>query len=186
MTENTRFFEPTRRSFVKGVAWAAPVIAASVAMPLAAASDEEGGPTPNDGANYYWDSSAEAGFITLHAAEGGNRAQFSTQISYQSAPWVNPPAAGILAVTVVFSEPVTVSNVGSSFELQSDPGPATSFTFYYSPSSFGAGLTFDAVAANSGPVTATATMSVLNNERSDGSFATWAEEPGVATADVVA
>lgn len=178
---------PTRRTIVKGAAWATPVIAVAIATPAAAASPDEGGPVPNTEANYYWNRSADADFVTLDPAGSGNRAQFSAQISYRSEPvWVNPPAAGILTVTATFNRPVTVANLGGQWELQNDsPGPAETFTFHITPSSFGYALTFDTVAATSSQLTVTAYMSVLNGERPDGSQATWAEEPGTATTTVV-
>lgn len=186
MPENVEKKLPNRRTVVKGAAWAAPVIALAVATPAAAASTTDGGPQPNDVANYYWESSADASFATLSAAQSGNRAQFSAQVAYQSDPWVGPPTAGILSITVTFNKAVEASNLGAPWQLVSSSGDKTTFTFTQPSEYGGAGLTFDAASALGGTLTASAAMSILNPERSDGSTASWAQEPATASAELVA
>lgn len=167
----------SRRTMVKGAAWSLPVIAVATAVPLAAAST---GGTINSEANYYWDAEAQGDFTTLVAAQDGLRATFSTQISYRADPWVNPPADASLVVAVVFDSPVTIDAGSSIGGWSATPGlgsTASSFTFVSTPSGFGRALTFNVVGSAPGPLTSTATMSLLN-----GGTTTWAQESSAETA----
>lgn len=161
----------SRRTVIAGAAWSAPVIAAAVALPMAAAS---GNALTNADANYYWSAEAQGGFTTLVAAAGGRKATFSTQISYQSkGEWVSPPAGATLMVTVQFTSPVTLES--GSFNTwvpaPSKDSTAQTFTFALTPPNNGAGLTFNVVGSAPGEITSTATMRLLN-----GGTTTWAPE----------
>ena len=171
----------SRRNVVKGAAWSVPVIAAAVALPMAAAS---GNNITNDEANYYWDAEAQGGFTALVPATGGLKATFSTQISYRATPWVSPPAGASLVVVVTFSSPVTLdpaSSLGSWVPVPPSGSTATTFTFTKTPPSFGDGLTFNVIGSASGPLTSTATMSLLS-----GGTTTWASESSAKTTTIVA
>lgn len=180
MDENTSGV--SRRTVVKTAAWSMPVIAAAVAVPLAAASG--GGGTINSEANYYWDAEAQGSFTTLVAAQDGLRATFSTQISYRAVPWVSPPDGASLVVVVAFDSPVTLDAGSSLGGWTASPGlgsTGTTFTFTITPSSFGGGLTFNVTGTVAGPLTSTATMSLVN-----GGTTTWAQEPSAETATLTA
>lgn len=180
MDENTSGV--SRRTVVKTAAWSVPVIAAAVAVPLAAASG--GGPVDNGDANYFWDAEAEGAFTSLVAAQDGLRATFSTQISYQATPFVSPPQNASLVVTVVFTSAVTLDAGSSLGGWSASPGlgsTGTTFTFTITPSSFGGGLTFNVTGTVAGPLTSTATMSLVN-----GGTTTWAQESSAETATLTA
>ncbi|MDF2508138.1 MAG: hypothetical protein K0Q52_1997 [Microbacterium sp.] len=166
---------------MRGAAWSVPVIAATVALPMAAAS---GSNISNNAANYYWDAEAQGGYTALVPAAGALKATFSTQISYRATPWMNPPAGGSLVVVVEFSSPVTL-DPGSSLGAWA-PAPASgsfsqTFTFTKTPASFGDALSFNVVASAPGALTSTATMRLLN-----GGETTWSSEPSAQTATIVA
>lgn len=170
----------SRRTVIAGAAWSAPVIAAAVALPMAAAS---GNVVTNADANYYWSAEAQGGFTTLVAAAGGRKATFSTQISYQSkGEWVSPPAGATLLVTVQFTSPVTLEPGFSSTWVPVPPSgsTATTFTFAKTPPNHGDALTFNVVGSVPGAITSTATMRLLN-----GGTTTWAPEASGQTALLV-
>ncbi|MGS0560052.1 hypothetical protein [Microbacterium aurugineum] len=170
----------SRRTVVVGAAWSVPVIAAAVAVPLAAASTN----TSNDAANYYWDAEAQGAFTSLVPASGGLRATFSTQISYRADPWANPPTGASLVVVVTFSTPVTLdaaSSFGSWVPAPAGGSSATTFTFTKTPPNFGDALSFNVVGSAPGPLTSSATMSLV-----DGGTTTWSTEPSAQTATIVA
>lgn len=89
----------------------------------------------------------------------------------------------MLVVHVTFIRQVTISNLGGGWTVDGN-GPATSFTFTVTPSSFGYGLTFSATADSAGTLTSTASMSVQNPQRADGSDASWAPETSTASAEL--
>lgn len=170
----------SRRTVIKGAAWSVPVIAAAVAVPMAAAS----GGAINSEANYYWDAEAQGAFTSLAAAADGLKATFSTQISYRADPWMNPPADASLLVVVTFDSPVTLDPASSFGSWIPDPAggsTGTTFLFTKTPSSFGDGLTFNVIGSSPGPITSTATMSLLN-----GGTTSWASESSAQTATLVA
>lgn len=171
----------SRRTVIRGAAWSVPVIAVGVALPLAAAST---GGTINSAANYYWDAEAEGAFTSLVAAQDGLQATFSTQISYRSDPFVSPPADASLVVVVEFDSPITLDAGSSLGGWSATPGlgsTASSFSFVITPPSFGGALTFNIRGSAPGPLTSTATMSLIN-----GGTTTWAQEPSAQTATLTA
>ena len=179
----------SRRTVAKGAAWSVPVVTIAMAAPALAASPPGPGPAPNDEANYYWSGvpgpDKDTVYTSLVPAVGGRMAQFSTQISYQSTPYVNPPSGPILIVMVTFSQPVTISALSSGWTAVPGRGPATSFTFTKSDSTRqGGSLSFNATADHAGELTATALMETRNNQRPDGSYATWSSAVGEASTTV--
>lgn len=168
-----------RRTVLKGAAWSMPVIAVAIAAPQAAASTST---NANSDANYYWLESADAKLTTLDPDASGYRAQFSAQIAYQSNPWASPKPAWVLALTITFSEPVTVEKLPAGWNLVSpkDPSaPGKVFVFHQTPAAFGGPLTMPVVASGPGQLVSTASMSILN-----GSTVTWSE-PTRASAELV-
>ncbi|WP_223627932.1 hypothetical protein [Microbacterium sp. EST19A] len=142
------------------------------------------GGAENDTANYYWDAEAEGQFTTLVAAQDGLLATFSTQVSYRAIPWVAPPAGASLVIVVVFDSPVTLSAASVITGWSVTPflgSTASSFTFVATPSGFGGGLTFNVVGSVAGPLTSTATMTLVN-----GGTTTWAQESSAETATLTA
>ncbi len=178
----------SRRTVAKGAAWSVPVIAVAAAAPATAASPP--GPAPNGSANYYWSGvpGPDGGrqYVTLTPATGGNEAHFSAQISYQADPWVPPPASPTLIVTIVFDPAVTVSNLQGGWTVNPVTGSFTTFVFTKSlGAKEGGPLNFDVVTDDPGDLTARATLTMKNNQREDGSYATWTDEAGIAETEVV-
>ncbi|MFE6733260.1 hypothetical protein [Microbacterium sp. NPDC057650] len=173
---------PSRRTILKGAAWSVPVIAVAAAVPMAAASA-----VPNDGANYFWDAEATGTFASLDAAGSGLNVRFSTRISYDGGdPYQQPPADGILQLTLVFDEPMTLTQPNSQGWTQITPpndglGPSTTFVFQKAPSSQGGDLTLNMVGDHAGPVNVAGTMTLIN-----GGTTTWSSDVADASAVLVA
>ena len=173
----------SRRTVVKGAAWSVPVIAAAVAAPMAAASGD-GNTVTNSDANYYWASESQSTWSSLDPAQGNLEVRYSTRIAFKQEPWTSgPPAGGVLQVTVVFSQDVTLkAPIGQNW-LQSSPaglGPARTFVFQLSPSGFGGDISINLNGTTPGAITASSTMSLIN-----GGTTTWASESSDATAVLV-
>ncbi|UJP10780.1 hypothetical protein L2X99_03810 [Microbacterium sp. KUDC0406] len=172
----------SRRTVLKGAAWSVPVVAVATAVPLAAASE-----APNDEANYFWDSEATGTFATLDPAGSGLNVRFSTRISYDGGnPYQQPPANGIIQITLVFDQPMTLTQPNTQGWVQVTPsegglGPSTTFVFQKTPSSQGGDLTLNMVGDHAGPVNVNGTMTLLN-----GGTTTWSSEVAEASAILVA
>jgi len=171
----------SRRTVVKGAAWSVPVIAAAVAAPMAVASGD-GNTVTNSDANYYWAS--QSTWSSLDPAQGNLEVRYSTRIAFKQEPWTSgPPAGGVLQVTVVFSQEVTLkAPIGQNW-VQSSPaglGPARTFVFQLSPSGFGGDISINLNGTTPGAITASSTMSLIN-----GGTTTWASESSDATAVLV-
>lgn len=177
---------PTRRTIVKGAAWATPVIAVAIATPAAAASEDDS--APNDLANYYWAAESTGQFTTLAAAGSGNIAQFSTQIAYRSDPYYNPPPGGVLQILVAFDREVTIvdDSLTSGWTVSvTSAGPGVLFTLEKAPSGQGGGLTFRVEAEASGELNTSSAMNLMNPERPNTSDATFSNESSTASATLV-
>jgi hypothetical protein len=160
-----------RRALLRGTAWSAPAITLAVAAPALAASPP--GPVPNDEANYFWDVSADAPFLSVSPAESDLQFQASAQISYRAEPWVPPPAGASLQVIITLSQPARLAGIGDGWDITPAVGStAEEFTFTRTPSSQGGGLTGTFFGTEAGEITVQGVMSLLHPGE-----ATWAEEP---------
>lgn len=167
-----------RRALIKTSAWAAPVVAVAAAAPSASAS-----PAPNSSANYYWAAEAAGGYTTIAPAVGDLAFTYSTQIAYQADPYVPPPTAGVLVVTIDFTQPVTLTNLISGAWVKQTPaanGPATHFVFILTPSAQGGSLSGNFVGSAPGSITAVSTMSLQN-----GGSTTWSNFTSDASTTLV-
>lgn len=169
---------PSRRTVVRTAAWSAPIIAIAAAAPAASASN-----APNATANYFWAAESQGDYTTIAPAAGDLAFTYSTQIAYQADPYVPPPTAGVLVVTIDFTQPVTLSNLITAAWTKEAPGgngPATHFVVTLTPSGQGAGLSMNFVGNAPGTITAVSTMSLRN-----GGSTTWSNFTSDATTTLV-
>ncbi|MFC0675139.1 hypothetical protein [Brachybacterium hainanense] len=152
---------PSRRAALRGAAWAAPVVGIAISAPALAAS--EGGPVPNEEADYYWSSESQGTYTRLDAEPGRLSAQYSTQVSFRSnPPGTQPPAGGVLVLRVEFDQPVTIERLTTTQWDLMEPGsldtPSAVWEFHLSPSGQGGSLDFALVGTRPGPISVETTM----------------------------
>lgn len=174
--------EISRRSVTKAAAWSVPVVATAAASPMASASG--GGPAPNSSANYFWDAESQNNYTRLDPAAGDLAFNYSTQISYQSDPYVAPPAGACLEVSISFTQEVTQRNLISADWTKVTPsgdGPSTSFTYRKCPSAQGGALSVNFEGSKAGSISSTSSMTLIN-----GGDTTWSDVASEASTTLVA
>ena len=165
MTEETGL---TRRDAIRGAAWSIPIVASAVALPLAAASNN------NDG-DYQWWAPADSRPLTMIADDGGGRGTVTANIIFTGQ---TPPPGAELHLQIVFQPPVVLETDPPAPWVRVSPtelGTPTSVVEYVLvPAGQGGSPSF--AVSGSGLIEVTASMSLTN-----GGTATWSETDVMAS-----
>lgn len=158
MTEETGL---TRRDAIRGAAWSIPIVAAAVALPLAAASTDDG--------DYQWWAPANSRPLTIIPDEGGERGTVTANIVFTGQ---TPPPGAELHLRLVFQPPVVLVTDPPAPWVRVSPtelGTPTSVVEYVLvPAGQGGSPSF--TVSGSGLIDVTASMSLVN-----GGAATWTD-----------
>lgn len=160
---------PSRRTLLKGAAWATPVIAVAAATPAAVASE-----APNDEADFRWaqESQGTYGDLVIDSDELGGT--YSIQYSFEGE---DLPDGAEISITVTFDgPPITPKEKPSNWTMSPESGSSDTFTFTKS-AEWGEALTFNFDASGAVPESASASMTIIN-----GGDATWTDHIDVAPA----
>lgn len=158
-----------RRAVLKGAAWAVPVIAAAIAVPVASASTNDNTTTDNGttnklpnrptvkSADYRW-ATAAGSALALSASAKKDRGTLSMHAVYGGT---TAPAGATFQYTVTFNRDVTI--IGSDYQpwLHTSPGRGRVFSFTL-PAAMAHDIFFNFKVWEPGALTATGAMSLIN------------------------